>query len=70
MMTNYDVAIIGGGPVGMFAASFSALHGAKPILLESLSEIGGQPKMIYPEKDITDIAGFSRISGEKKSPDN
>ncbi|MGX4763220.1 NAD(P)/FAD-dependent oxidoreductase [Holzapfeliella sp. JNUCC 72] len=65
MMTNYDVAIIGGGPVGMFAASFSALHGAKPIILESLSEIGGQPKMIYPEKDITDIAGFSKISGEK-----
>ncbi|MEJ6348669.1 NAD(P)/FAD-dependent oxidoreductase [Holzapfeliella sp. He02] len=63
-MTNYDVAIIGGGPVGMFAASFSALHGAKPIILESLAEIGGQPKMIYPEKDITDIAGFSKVSGE------
>lgn len=63
MTTKYDVAIIGGGPVGIFASYFASLHGLKTVLLESLAELGGQPKHLYPEKIIRDIPLFTQING-------
>lgn len=56
------MAIIGAGPVGLFCASFSYLHGLKTIIFDSLAEAGGQPKLLYPFKKIKDIPAFKEIS--------
>lgn len=58
---TYDVAIIGGGPVGLFAAFYAGMRGAKTIIADSLEELGGELMAIYPEKYIYDIAGFPKI---------
>lgn len=65
---KYDLAIIGGGPVGLFAAHFAHLHGLNTILFDSLSELGGQPKMLYPFKQITDIPAFGKIRAHELIP--
>ncbi|KAA8815345.1 NAD(P)/FAD-dependent oxidoreductase [Bifidobacterium callitrichos] len=56
-----DVTVIGGGPVGMFAAFYSAMRNLDVTLVDSLPELGGQVAALYPEKPIHDIAGF--VSG-------
>lgn len=61
----YDITVIGGGPVGMFAAFYAGLHSAKVLLLESLAELGGQPGNLYPAKVLYDIGGYPNISGQK-----
>lgn len=38
--TQWDVAVIGGGPAGMMAAGHAAMHGASVILLEKNSKLG------------------------------
>ena len=55
----YDITIIGGGPVGLFAAFYAGLRGISVKIIESLSELGGQPAVLYPEKMIYDVAGFT-----------
>ena len=62
IIKNYDLAVIGGGPVGLFTAYFARLHGLKTVLLESLNDLGGQPEMLYPFKQILDIPVFKEIS--------
>ncbi|HUG14555.1 MAG TPA: NAD(P)/FAD-dependent oxidoreductase [Thermomicrobiales bacterium] len=57
----YDITIIGGGPVGLFAAFYAGLRGAKTKLIEALEELGGTLTAIYPEKYIYDIAGFPKV---------
>lgn len=63
MEENYDLAIVGAGPVGLFAGYFASLHGLKPLILESLASPGGQPQMLYPAKDMLDIPVFAKIKG-------
>ena len=63
-MEKYDLAIIGAGPVGLFAASFANLHGLKTITFDALDEVGGQINMLYPQKDIKDIP--DHVIGEIK----
>lgn len=58
-----DIAIIGGGPVGLFTAFYAGLRGATVKVIESLSELGGQPAILYPEKTIYDIPAYPEISG-------
>lgn len=62
MSSNYDLAIIGAGPVGLFAASFANLHGLSVALFDSLASLGGQPAHLYPFKEIADIPVFSKIA--------
>ena len=54
----YDITIIGGGPVGLWAAFYAGLRGMTVNIIESLSELGGQPAVLYPEKKIYDIPAF------------
>jgi len=61
MTSEYDLTIVGGGPVGMFAAFYAGMRNAKVQLLESLPELGGQAQALYPEKIIHDIAGYPAI---------
>ncbi len=60
-----DITIIGGGPVGLFAAFYAGLRQAKTKLIESLPILGGQPNILYPEKEIYDIPGHPTITGSK-----
>ena len=57
----YDITIIGGGPVGLFAAFYAGLRGARTKIIEALEELGGALTAIYPEKYIYDIAGFPKV---------
>ncbi|MGT2924039.1 NAD(P)/FAD-dependent oxidoreductase [Streptococcus caviae] len=59
----YDITVIGGGPVGLFAAFYAGLRDVRVKIIESLSELGGQPAVLYPEKVIYDIPGFPAITG-------
>ncbi|WP_035054132.1 NAD(P)/FAD-dependent oxidoreductase [Carnobacterium pleistocenium] len=61
----FDITIIGGGPVGMFAAFYSGMRNAKVKIIESLPQLGGQLSMLYPEKDIYDIAALPVIKGQE-----
>lgn len=60
---TFDLAIIGAGPIGLFAADFAHLHGLNTIIFESLNEVGGQPNLLYPFKKIADIPAFNSITG-------
>ncbi len=57
----YDVTIIGGGPIGLFAAFYSGLREMKTKILEALPQLGGQLVTLYPEKLIYDVAGFPQV---------
>ncbi len=57
-----DIAIIGGGPAGMFAAFYAGMRQASVKIIDSMPQLGGQPIALYPEKYIYDIAGFPKIT--------
>jgi ferredoxin/flavodoxin---NADP+ reductase len=57
----YDITIIGGGPVGLFAAFYAGMRGLKTKIIDSLDELGGQLIAVYPEKYIYDIAGYPQV---------
>ncbi len=57
----FDIAIIGGGPVGQYAAYYAGLRGMKTKVIDSLPELGGQLTALYPEKYIYDVAGYARV---------
>ncbi|WP_456698522.1 NAD(P)/FAD-dependent oxidoreductase [Aeromicrobium sp. P5_D10] len=59
-----DVAIIGAGPSGLYAAYYAGFRGLKTALIDSLPEVGGQIAALYPEKAIFDVAGFPSIRGQ------
>jgi ferredoxin/flavodoxin---NADP+ reductase len=61
----YDVTIIGGGPVGLYAAYYSGFRTLRTKIVESLDALGGQITALYPEKPIYDVAGFPRIIGRQ-----
>ena len=63
----YDITIIGGGPVGLFAAFYAHLRQAKVEIIDSLPRLGGQPAILYPEKKILDVPGFTDLTGEELS---
>ncbi len=50
-----DVAIIGAGPVGLFAVFELGMLKLSAVLIDALGEIGGQCAALYPEKPIYDI---------------
>jgi thioredoxin reductase (NADPH) len=56
-----DVAIVGAGPTGLFAAFYAGLRQMSVTLIDSLELLGGQLTALYPEKYIYDVAGFPRI---------
>jgi thioredoxin reductase (NADPH) len=58
-----DVAIIGAGPAGMFAAFELGMLKIRTLLIDALPEIGGQCVALYPEKPIYDIPAHPAIAG-------
>ncbi|HEY9214892.1 MAG TPA: NAD(P)/FAD-dependent oxidoreductase, partial [Ancylobacter sp.] len=58
-----DVAIIGAGPVGIFAVFALGQLGLSSIVVDALHEAGGQCAALYPEKPIYDIPSRPSVSG-------
>jgi len=56
-----DVAIIGAGPVGLFAAFECGMLKLSCVLIDALGEVGGQCAALYPEKPIYDIPAHPAI---------
>lgn len=56
-----DVAIIGAGPVGLFAVFECGMLDMKCHVFDALDVPGGQCAALYPEKPIYDIPGYPRI---------
>ena len=56
-----DVAIIGAGPVGLFAVFECGMLEMGCAVFDALSAPGGQCAALYPEKPIYDIPGYPRI---------
>lgn len=57
----YELTIVGGGPIGLFAAFYAGIRKAKTKVIDSLPQLGGQLMMLYPEKYIYDVPGFPAI---------
>jgi len=57
-----DVAIIGAGPVGLFAVFECGMLDIRCHVIDVLDAIGGQCTALYPEKPIYDIPGFPEIA--------
>jgi thioredoxin reductase (NADPH) len=56
-----DVAIIGAGPVGLFAVFECGMLEMGCHVFDALPQPGGQCAALYPEKPIYDIPGYPRI---------
>jgi len=56
-----DVAIVGAGPVGLFAVFELGMLKMRAHVIDSLEVIGGQCAALYPEKPIYDIPGYPQI---------
>jgi thioredoxin reductase (NADPH) len=56
-----DVTIIGGGPVGLFAAFYAGLRGVSCRIVDALPQLGGQLMALYPEKYVYDVGGLPKI---------
>jgi len=56
-----DVAIIGAGPVGLFAAFECGMLKLSSLLIDALDAVGGQCTALYPEKPIYDIPAHPAI---------
>src|SRR5712675_2342367 len=60
-LDSCDVAIIGAGPVGVFAIFECGMLGLGCHVFDALPAPGGQCAALYPEKPIYDIPGYPRI---------
>lgn len=58
-----DVAVVGAGPVGLYAAYYAGFRGLTVAVIDALAEAGGQITSLYPEKEIHDVAGFRAVRG-------
>jgi thioredoxin reductase len=57
----FDLTIVGAGPSGLFATFYAGLRQMKTKVIDALEEPGGQVAVLYPEKYIFDVPGFSKI---------
>lgn len=64
-MIQTDIAIIGAGPVGLFAVFEAGLLKMRCHLVDYLPQIGGQLSEIYPKKPIYDIPGYPSVLAQE-----
>src|SRR5271157_3692591 len=65
MSIETDVAIVGAGPVALFAVFELGLLDLKTQLVDILDRPGGQCAELYPEKPIYDIPGLPVVTGQE-----
>jgi thioredoxin reductase (NADPH) len=59
-----DVAIVGAGPVGLFAVFQCGMLQMRCVVVDALDAIGGQCTALYPEKPIYDIPAYPSIEAQ------
>ncbi len=59
-----DVAIVGAGPVGLFAVFQCGMLNMRCHVIDSLDHIGGTCTALYPEKPIYDIPAYPEIMAQ------
>jgi thioredoxin reductase (NADPH) len=64
-MIQTDIAIIGAGPVGLFAVFEAGLLKMRCHLIDFLPQVGGQLSEIYPKKPIYDIPGYPVVGAQE-----
>ncbi len=64
-MIETDIAIIGAGPVGLFAVFEAGLLKMRCHLVDALPQAGGQLTEVYPQKPIYDIPGYPAINASE-----
>jgi len=64
-MERRDVAIVGAGPVGLFAVFECGMLGLSCHVIDVLDLPGGQCTALYPEKPIYDIPGYPTIGAQE-----
>ncbi len=64
-MIQTDIAIVGAGPVGLFAVFEAGLLKMRCHLIDYLPQIGGQLSEIYPKKPIYDIPGYPSVLAQE-----
>lgn len=62
---EFDIAIVGAGPTGLYAAYYAGFRGLQVAVVDALPEVGGQITAMYPEKEIFDVAGFPHVKGRE-----
>lgn len=62
--SDYDVVVVGAGPVGLYAAYYAGFRGLRAAIVDPLPQVGGQVTALYPEKLIHDVAGFRSVRGQ------
>jgi thioredoxin reductase (NADPH) len=60
-MSDTDVAIVGAGPVGLFAVFECGMLKMRAHVFDALDMPGGQCTALYPEKPIYDVPGYPKI---------
>ncbi len=60
-MISTDIAIIGAGPVGLFAVFQAGMLKMKCHVIDALEVVGGQCISLYPEKPIYDVPACPKI---------
>ncbi|GAA5414462.1 NAD(P)/FAD-dependent oxidoreductase [Ureaplasma ceti] len=61
----YDVIVIGGGPVGLYATFIAGYLKLNCLCIEADEILGGQPNKVYPSKFIYDFPGYEKITGSE-----
>lgn len=64
-MIQTDIAVIGAGPVGLFAIFEAGLLKMRCHLIDYLPQVGGQLSEIYPKKPIYDIPGYPSVGAQE-----
>ncbi|MGZ3902830.1 MAG: NAD(P)/FAD-dependent oxidoreductase [Bacteroidia bacterium] len=64
-MISTDIAIVGAGPVGLFAIFECGLLKMRCHLIDYLPQAGGQLSEIYPKKPIYDIPGYPTVLAQE-----
>jgi thioredoxin reductase (NADPH) len=64
-MISVDIAIVGAGPVGLFAVFECGLLKMRCHLIDYLPQAGGQLSEIYPKKPIYDIPGYPIVMAQE-----
>jgi thioredoxin reductase len=63
-MEQIEILIVGGGPVGLYAANVLEARKIPYRILEAEASLGGQPAGLYPEKEVVDIPLYPPMSAE------
>ena len=64
-MITTDIAIVGAGPVALFAIFEAGLLKLKCHIIDYVPQVGGQLSEIYPKKPIYDIPGFPSVLAQE-----